>query len=295
MSAGTPPPLLPRGSAGDLALFAVMAMMAFLACLALAGTLAAQALAAQWAQGLSGEATVQIPGTAADAETQAVSALNVVSAAPGVASAERLSAEASAALLKPWLGDAALQGLPLPILIAVRLAPGAVLDAEALRAALAPVAPDAMLDDHGRWNRALSASARAIRAGAAAILILIVLTAGAVVAFAVRASLQSHRAIVDVLNMIGAEPAYVAGEVQRRYLTAGFAAGLAGLGAALAFGLVIAAIWPSDALPGFGAPGWVEVLALLCVPAAAALLSMSVARLTVLRVLARPSGAWGGS
>ncbi len=279
-----PDPLLPPS--GGAALFAVIALMSFLATLTLAGAIAATRLAAVWSQGLTSQMTVQIvDADGATAESQVDPALAVLRASPGVAAAEPLSSEESAALLKPWLGDADLSDLGLPVLIAVTLAPGAALDADALRARLAEAAPGATLDDHSRWNDGLAAAGRWLSIGAGAVLALIGAAAAAVVALATRAALQSHREIIDVLHLVGAKPGFIAAEVQRRHLRDGFLAGVAGLLGALG---LMGAAWTFGA--GAAAPGafaWTDAAWLALVPFAAGGVSTAVARVAVMRVLGR--------
>ncbi|MBL9009922.1 MAG: ABC transporter permease [Alphaproteobacteria bacterium] len=285
-----PTPLFPRRGGGEGALFGVMAIMSFLACLTLALALGAARLAETWERGLTGQATVQIletPGIAL--EVQVTAALEVLNATPGIASARVMSAAESAELLKPWLGDADLSAVPVPALIAVTLDPARPLDADALRARLSAAAPGASFDDHSRWNAGLTAASSAIGWGAYAILALIALAASASVVFAARAALQAHRDVVDVLHMTGARAAFIAREVQWRFFMLGGWAGLAGLAgaAALAGAALLAADGPEAAFLPMLAPPWRDLVWLAAVPAAAAAIAMTTARLAVSGFLAR--------
>ena len=67
------------------------------------------------------------------------------------------------ALLEPWFGpDLPLDALPIPRLIAIT-EDGAGYDGEGLRLRLAAEAPGAVLDDHTRWRRPLTAAAEWLR------------------------------------------------------------------------------------------------------------------------------------
>jgi len=280
-------PLFPRGG-GEGALFGVMAIMSFLACLTLALALGAARLAHAWEQGLSGQATVQIvESDAVPMEAQIEGALGILSNAPGIASARRLTATESSDLLRPWLGDVDLAAVPVPVLIAVTLDPVVALDAVKLREDLSRAAPGATFDDHSRWNEGLTAASSTIGWGAYAILALIALAAAASVVFAVRAALNAHRDVVDVLHMTGARPGFIASQVQGRFFLLGGEAGLAGLGGALLFVVIIALIGSADALflPALS-PGWSDIVWFLLVPLSAAIIAMLTARFAVGRFLA---------
>lgn len=283
-----PTPLFPRGGGGEGALFGVMAIMSFLACLTLALALGAARLAHAWEQGLSGQATVQIvEHDAAPMEAQIEAALTILKSTPGIADSVRLSPSESAELLRPWLGDVDLAAVPVPVLIAVTLDGDVRLDAVKLREDLARVAPGATFDDHSRWNEGLTAASATIGWGAYAILALIALAAAASVVFAVRAALNAHRDVVDVLHMTGARPGFIAGQVQGRFFMLGGEAGLAGLTGALIFVVAIALVGSADALflPALK-PGWSDILWFLAVPFTAAIIAMLTARYAVSRFLA---------
>jgi cell division transport system permease protein len=283
-----PTPLFPRGGGGETALFGVMAIMSFLACLTLALALGAARLAHAWERGLSGQATVQIveaPGIAMEA--QIAGALAVLTDTPAIASARPMTAEESAALLQPWLGDADLQSVPVPVLIAVTLDPGVELDAEALRTRLTAAAPGASFDDHSRWNAGLTAASSAIAWGAYGVLALIALAAAASVVFAARAALQAHRDVVDVLHLTGAKAGFIAREVQARFFVLGGGAGLAGLagGALVAAGIALFVVSDAFFMPALTLD-WRDALWFAAVPAGAAFIAMATARFTVARFLA---------
>ena len=57
--------------------------------------------------------------------------------------------------------------------------------------------------------------------------------------FAVRAALNAHRDVVDVLHRTGAKPGFIANEVQGRFLMLGAQAGLIGLAGAALFVVLI--------------------------------------------------------
>ena len=107
--------------------------MSFLAVLTLAAGLAAIRLADEWRADLAGVATVRVSPGEGDAEARVAAVTEVLRTTPGIARVRVLSDDEQAALLAPWLGDAAgMADLPAPRLIDITL-DGAGPDADALQ------------------------------------------------------------------------------------------------------------------------------------------------------------------
>jgi len=233
---GRDPLGLRRAISGPL-LPGLVAAMALLAALAMAGAVAAAAMAARWEGGAAAAMMVQLP-----ANTQPGPAAGTLAALPGVAEAIVLDRERLAALLRPWLGDAA--GLPLPGMIELRLSrlgPGVDALPEAIRAAI----PGAQVEAHGVWVARLSALARSLEALAWLVLGLVGAVAAAMVAVATRAGIAARHATIIILHDMGATDATIA----RRF--AGRIAFLAGLGAVLGAALAAPLLY---LLGGLAAP-----------------------------------------
>ncbi|MDE2199950.1 MAG: cell division protein FtsX [Rhodospirillales bacterium] len=218
-----------RRALGERMLPLLVAAMAFLAALALAGAAGAAALARHWQQGAAASMTVQVPhGATAEADTAAVTrVLAVLRGTPGIASARTLDPQELAALLRPWLGDAASHpALPLPAVIAVRLM-GDGPDLPALSAELDHAAPGTLAEDHGVWVRRLARLARSLQACAWAALLIVALVAAAVIAVATRAGLAARRDAIEIVHGLGASDGYITHRFARRatMLAAGGATG----------------------------------------------------------------------
>jgi len=271
-----------------------VALMVYLAALALAGALIAAEAGRDWRQALTGALTVELPpapaGAPKAATTEVERLLESLRAAPGVAAAELVGPDRMRALLAPWLGaDAAVEDLPLPRLIEVALAAGAAPDLDLLRRQIADIAPEARLDDHGAWLGALLRTARGIEILA----LILVAVAGAAaiwtVVFTTRTRLETHRASIELLHLIGAQDSYIARQFQFQALLVGLAGGIGGLlPAALTVLLLGAVTGGADfgLLPEV-ALTWQGWAALACLAPAAALVAMATARLVVLRTLGK--------
>jgi cell division transport system permease protein len=282
-------------SKGAAPLDVVITVMAFLAALALGASLIARHAAESWSAGLSGKITVQIlpasSGPARDsltAETDA--ALAVLRATPGIVHAAPLSQEEQLKLVQPWLGaEALVADLPLPQLIDADIAPGSVLDIPALARQLKTAAPHAVLDDHSHWISRLRDLAQTLVWSAYGILFLIAVATASIVAFATRAGLDAHNDMVSLLHQMGAQAGFISRVFEGHYFRAALVA--AGTGAAFAAvvfltagGLQSVGYEAVPFLPPLGLKP-IELLWLITVPAAAALIALFTARLSVLAAL----------
>jgi cell division transport system permease protein len=286
--------IMPRDK-GAASLDVVIAVMAFLAALALGASLIAERAAVSWRTGLAGRITVQIlppEKSQMPLDRQINAALDVLRHAPGIAHAALVSEQDTVALVKPWLGSGAIVGeLPLPRLIDATVTPGAPVDLEALRQKLKAAAPDSVLDDHTRWLARLRSLAQGIMWSAYGVLGLIALATAAAVSFATRAGLEAHHEIVELLHQMGAHSGFIARAFEWHYFLAALIAGAIGAGLAaglylLGGGLEFVGIEAVPFLPPLSLH-LTEVAWLLAVPAAASIIALATARLSVLGALRR--------
>lgn len=273
----------------------IIALMVWLAMLALAGAMAVSGMADRWDKGLAGTLTVQVPPGAGGSEAgtpdrRVEAALELLRATPGVAAAEPLGGGELSDLLSPWLGgEAALDDLPVPALIDVRLSGDPGVDAAALADRLAEAVPGTQVDDHQAWLDDLLALARTLEALAAAVVALVGAAAMAAVIFVTRAGLAIHARVVELLHLIGASDQYVARQFQRHVLGLALRGSIGGallaaltlLGLRLAGGDLLGGLLPAVPLSPL------QMSALAVVPAAAALTAAATARATVMRSLER--------
>jgi len=227
--------IVPADSISGRALLAVIAIMTFLATLTLGAVVLVRSAAGEWQSAVAREVTIQVrPSERLEADVQRAVAL--ASATPGVTYARAYSKEESANLLEPWLGNGlALDELPIPRMIVVRVAPGETPDLAALRKQLAEQVPGASLDDHRAWVERMRAMARSAVVVGLAILALVLAATMLSVMFATRGAMSTNRAIIEVLHVVGAKKSFIAGEFQRHFLLLGLKGGAIGGAAAMAF------------------------------------------------------------
>ena len=235
----TPPriqtPIVPRNSISGRALVAVVAIMTFLASLTSGALILVQASASEWQSEVAREVTIQVrPVPGRDVEAEVRKAADLARAVPGIAEVRPYSKQESGRLLEPWLGTGlALDDLPVPRLIVVKLAPNAAPDLAALRKTLGEQVAGASVDDHRGWIEQMRVMSRTAVIGGIGILLLVFAATALSVTFATRGAMATNRPIVEVLHFIGAPDSFIAGRFQRHFLVLGLKGGAIGGGAAI--------------------------------------------------------------
>ncbi len=270
----------------------LVAVMVFLAAMALSGVMALDGMLDDWSRDLSGTLTVQVPPgeTPDETATRVERAVRLLRSTPGVQGAEVVPDQRLVDLLEPWLGSRELiADLPTPRLIDVDVSEARRPDVAGLAVRLSDAVPGAVVDDHRLWLSKLIQLAEGLRTVAWSVIGLVALSTAATVIHATRTALAVHKTQIEVLHLIGATDAYVAGQFARRALWHGLLGGIGGLL------LSWPALWGigglADGLRGGMMPevslGVLNWAALALLPLCAGLLAMVSARRTVRRQLAR--------
>jgi len=290
--------LMPRSQMPLRTLKIAMMVMCYLACLAIGALVLITRAVDDWSSTIAGEITVQIRPTD---ETEMTVKLKAVSAildkTEGVKEYKIMAKEAGFKLLEPWLGNAdVLEQLPVPRLVAVTIDQDNPPDFVALEKALKAAATGASVDTHQRWQAELGRMGTSLVRLGTGVLVLITLSAVALVIFASRTALDANRQVVEVLHFVGASDRFIAKQVQWQFLWAGLQAGLVGMFAGMATFVLLgissgttASSGLADASYGLliGAPEITSVVYLLflLVPIVATLLCLVAARLAIMGIL----------
>lgn len=274
---------------GARAMTGVLAVMLFLLVLAAAAGLATANARAALDRQLAGRLTVQVvDGEPARRDAAAARALAVLRARPEVRQAMPVPRAELARLLAPWLGaDAADAGLPIPALIDVDLSDPSDAAVARVGAAVRRASATARVDRHEQWMSPVAGFMRSVGWLAAALVALMALAAAAVVALAARAGLETHRATVEVMHMLGSTDRQVARLFQRRLaLDAALGGGL-GAAAALAVAWLLGTQGRAlgSELLGDASLGTGDWLVLALIPFAFVGLAMLAARWTIVAML----------
>jgi cell division transport system permease protein len=265
----------------------VMAIMLFLTLLAAALGLGTRQSAQALERQLAGRLTVQVvEGSPVARDALAARTLGVLRALPGVRRATPVDRAALQRLLEPWLGSTGADAdLPVPAMIDVDLAAGA--DPDPVVAAVKRISGQSRVDRHQRWMSPVGDFLDTLTWLALGLVVLMLAATAAVVVLAARAGLETHRATIEVMHMLGSTDLQVARLFQRRIAldaAIGAAAGGAAALAVLAFlGTRLAALG-SELLGGItlGAGDW-ALLVLL--PVGFVVLATAAARMTIVGAL----------
>jgi cell division transport system permease protein len=234
-------PIVPKGTIAGRALVAIVAIMTFLASVTTGGVVLVRAAAVDWQSEVAREVTIQVrPISGRDIEADIARAAEAARRFPGVSDVRIYSLEESGRLLEPWLGSGLpIDDLPIPRIIAVRIASGATPDFAQLGKLLTEQVASASLDDHRGFVERMRAMGRAAFLGGLAVLALVLAATVLSVTFATRGAIATNRTVVEVLHLIGAKNTFIAQHFQRRFLGLGLQGGAIGGGCALLlFGLV---------------------------------------------------------
>lgn len=228
-------PIVPKDSIVGRSLAVVVAIMTFLASLTTGAAMLVVSAASDWQSEVGREVTIQVrpaPGRNIDADVRAAS--DIARAAPGIAEVRAFTKEESARLVEPWLGTGlALDDLPIPRLIVVKIAAGMRPDFASLRQALAARVPTSSLDDHRRWIDRMRTMAETAVIACVAVLALVWAVTVLSVTFATRGTMAANRPIVEVLHYVGATDSFISSQFQRHFLILGFKGGAIGGGVAI--------------------------------------------------------------
>ena len=292
--------IVPASGIAGRSLTLVIAIMSFLSCLTIGSVMLVWTSVESWREAVVSEVTIQVvPSEGAAIEDVLAEARAAAAATAGVAEARVIDLAETARLLEPWLGEQPnLSELPVPRLIAVRLAPDQAVDLDPLRLALATL-PGATLEDHTVWRDQLGAMGRLLIGVGVTLLVLILAATTLTVVFATRGAMAGNRDTVRVLDLVGAGRDFIAAEFQRHFLSLGLRGGLyGGVTAAIVF---LLAHWASRDAGTSGAQisllfgtfsiGWPGYLALGAVVALVSAMTAVTSRLTALRYLDETDGA----
>jgi cell division transport system permease protein len=284
--------LLPQQDQREIALHYVIGVLCFLACMAAMVVMASDRAAHGWSRDIRSEVTVQVRPTGLESgSVAAAKAAEVLAGVKGVGQVTALEPEKAKALIKPWLGDAVLDDLPIPNLVEVTLDPkhSATPEAmtQAMTNALLAADIDASIDDHSTWLKDVEQSALTIRLISLGIFFIIFSATGAVVGFATRAGLTARADIVDVLSLCGASDIFIAERFQWRFARMAFESGLLGAGLAAGVMALIKATGSSQSFAIALPFSWADLLILIPCPFLVALIGALTARMVTLRLLAK--------
>jgi cell division transport system permease protein len=239
-----------------------------------------------WSADVRTAMTVRVLAPADDEAAQR--AARAIGDVEGVTSARAMTRARASDLLEPWLGAGELPAdIPLPRLVEVGVDPSDAGVAARIGARLSELGFAVQVDDHARWANEVRRAAGLVRAVSFAAVLLFIGAVVAAIAFAARAALVARREVVEVLHLVGAEDAFIAAEVRRRFAMLGLRAGAVGAAGAAVAGaaLLIGASGAGIALGDAALLGVLDVWVLLAAPLAASAVAAISAHVSVAAAL----------
>ncbi len=288
---------LPLGkSAGSGFLRLLIALMTVLAILGLAASFALSEMTNRWSSGLENRMTVEIPAEDSEGKlipgdtvkTMTGKAVDMLKSHPAIAEADAMTEQDVHDLIAPFLGtDLAMDSIPLPGLISLRVQDGAQIDVPGLERRLKTIAPQARIDTHESWLGDVVRFTGALQFAAALLTLIIGATTLVAVAGGVRSKMAVHKDELELLHLMGASDTYIARQMERHTLWLAFQGGVIGLilGAGLLFAIgIVSGEMGVTLLPDFTLSN-AQKITLGALPLVIAFLAMATARTTVLRTL----------
>ncbi len=259
----------------------LIAIMTFVMVVVAAAGLALANTASVVKSGVEHRYSIQI----ADGASRAPAAIAAARAQPGVARVEQVPPADLRRTLERWLGPAGRDAdLPLPAIIDVDLHPGT--DPAAVGAGIERAVPGASFIAHRTSLEPLLKALRGLTLLALGLVLLIALASAAAVVLAARGSLDTHRGTIEVMHGIGATDDQVARLFVRQIAIDALMGGVAGAAAAgIIIALILGGAGTATMLSGTPPIRWNDLLWLVALPLAIALLATQVARGALLKAL----------
>lgn len=277
-------------SGGSKFIILLITLMTFLAVLALSASFALNQVAVKWSSGLENKLTIEIPASAGNLDALKIRVKKALDSIDNVEKIDILSNDTISSLVAPWLGeDFALDEVPMPALIAVETKENTDVFIEELSNTMKEVHPGIRVDAHEEWLDDFLRMIGSLKFTTFFVSILIGVTAATAITGVIRARMAEHKDDVELLHLMGASDEYIAGQFQRYALRLGLLGGAFGLLAG-AIGLLVFSLGMNggsqDLLPRLSLSP-IGAVVLLSLPLIACALCASVAKITVLRSLAR--------
>ena len=259
----------------------LIAIMTFVMVVVGAAGLALSNTAAVVKSGVENRYSIQI----ADGSAKAPAAAAAARAQPGVVRVAQVPPEDLRRTLERWLGPAGQEAdLPLPAIIDVDLKPGT--DPGAVGNAVERAVPEARFISHRTSLEPLLKALRGLTMLALGLVLMIALASAAAVVLAARGALDTHRGTIEVMHGVGATDDQVARLFVRQIAIDALLGGVVGATAAgTVIALILGGASTATMLAGTPPIGWNDLLWLVALPLAIALLATQVARGALLKAL----------
>ena len=250
----------------------------------------------QWQRGVSESLTIQINTYDDEGRDRGQlvhqdieKALSILRTTPGIIGASVLTDAQMNELMAPWVGaDVAITSLPVPKLIDVAVDADHPPFLEQLKEDLSAHVPNATMDSHRIWLTELIQLSNHILKVIFFVLALLTLTIVFTVTYTTRACLKIHEAVIKLVHMMGAKDFYITNRFAWHNAKYALLGGIAGTCFALPFLYAVPLFFKNTAATVLNTQlGVHQLLVLICIPFAVALLAFITTFKTVLSYLRR--------
>ena len=194
----------------------IIGFMTWIATLALAALMILSNVSENWERTLTGSVTIQIIPSDADDNSvmrdKTQKLLTLLNRIPSIQSSSVVTLDEVNKMLQPWLGEKALSdelGIPIPVLIDVRLKENTAINTDALAASLKAAVSGVILNDHALWLKSLLEFAQNIGILSLIIMAFVTIFAIITVIFSTWTGLIIHSDIIELMHLIGAREKFI--------------------------------------------------------------------------------------
>lgn len=271
----------------------LIALMSFLLVLACAGTLILNDMTQRWSSGLQNKITVEISSETAEGyvlsqdtiRKETVKLQKMLEKHPLIKNASPLTNEEIRALISPWIGaDLALDGIPLPGLIAIDLKKADIKSISQLEKIIKQTSKYGHLETHKDWLNDFLSLIKSLKTLSLMIALLILSITIIGISAAMHARLALHQKNVQLLHLMGASDDYIARQFLPHATIIALKGSLIGTLCALLLTLIITKTTNAPMIPALKIDLiWYAALALS--PIFITALALLTSRITLLRTL----------
>lgn len=184
-------------------------------------------LTENWDKSLNGQLTVEFPahseGTNSTlTEKQLEEITRLLQGTNGVLKVRKLKDADILKILEPWLNSTAIpDDFPFPVLFDVEVDRNIDVDLLDLTSKLTKISQGVRIHNHANWYASIAKISKGLFGFSVLLSALILLTVCSTIIFIIKKTLNNHRDVVKILQLIGARDKYIASQFKRYYFSVG--------------------------------------------------------------------------
>lgn len=191
-----------------------------------------QNLVEEWSSSLNGHMTVEfqsnVDGTdEALTEKQREEVFKIIKTTPGIKYVKQLHDSDILKVLEPWLKNASIpDDFPFPIIFDVESEQESKVDLLSLTEKLSKISNGVKIHDHANWYAPIFRISLGLFSFSVLLSVFVFITVCIAVVFITKKTLNAHKNVVRILQLIGASSRYIAAQFKMYYFDVGLKASL---------------------------------------------------------------------